>query len=696
MTAVVDDEILHDFLLEAGELLEQLNNELVELEQRPDDADLLNAVFRAFHTIKGGAGFTGLTALVEACHQAEDVVDRLRDGELKVNAELMDLLLKSLDVVNTQFTAARDGAELPPAPPELLSALKALADGTPTAGDASALPPAGCEAGGCVERGSDEAVVVESREVDSADAALDAMLETVQVGLDGGSAADRREEDEPPGSPASSGGDGDTIDDDEFEALLDSLHGVGGAPGAEISRDTGTVAPTGPNPPPPRDEAVPECGNRFGPAADTGETAPAPVANPAAGGMPASKSGGDSKPAARDETVRVDVGRLDQIMNLVGELVLTRNRLKSRQQDSRDPELSRITATLDRVTADVQAAVMASRLQPLQKVLSRFPRIVRDLARDLGKQVELEITGAETELDKNLVDALGEPMVHLVRNAVDHGIETPDVRAAAGKPEKGHLAITARHEGDHVTIQIAEDGAGMDPEVLRARAISKGIHTAEQAARLSDNEALQVIFAPGFSTRDEVSDVSGRGVGMDVVKNSIGQLNGSIDIDSTPGSGTRLAIKLPLTLAILSTLMVAVRGQRFALPLSCVIETYALERDDLRHVDDRPVLMVRDEPLPLYEASELLGLADKPRPDGDEGAEHVVAIEADNRTIGLIVGELLGQEEVVVKPLGSYARHLPGLAGATITGDGRIALILDVSGLLAGRPVAQPIIDTDG
>ena len=404
-------------------------------------------------------------------------------------------------------------------------------------------------------------------------------------------------------------------------------------------------------------------------------SAPAPAA-------PA-RTGAASLPQA-EETVRVDVRRLDEIMNLVGELVLARNRLTSRQQSIHDAELGRIAANLDRVTADIQTAVMASRLQPVKRVFSRFPRLVRDLARDLGKQVKLEMHGVETELDKNLVDALAEPLVHLVRNAVDHGIELPEAREAAGKPREGTVVLEALHAGDHVLVSISEDGAGMDPEKLRRRAVDKGLVSVDQAARLSEPEAYQLIFEPGFSTRDAISDVSGRGVGMDAVKTKIGQLNGSLDIESQLGTGTRFSLRLPLTLAILPTLMVVVAGQRFALPLSNVIETYELDRARLRRIDDQPVLMVRKDPLPLQLGRECLGFG------GESETPHVVAMMVENRRIGFVVDELIGQEEVVIKPLGAFVRHLPGLSGATITGDGRIALILDVGELLRRSGGAAP------
>lgn len=689
VSSVADDEILNDFLQEAEEMLERLNSELIELEQRPHDNDLLNAAFRAFHTIKGGAGFTGLVEMVDICHVTEDVFDRLRKGEIVVGPEMMDLLLQSLDVVNSQFVAARAGQPLPAATPELVAALAARASSETGEPGLEATRPDAVVAGPAVDTRGAPATGVEP---DPAEAALDALLGGSEPGL--GSAGIPATDAEV--SNATAGGD--EIGDDEFEALLDSLHGVGGSPGGTAERNAGAAfaslgdATGSPGASPCGGDAGEE-GAAVAAGAASAEAAEAPKleAEPESARGPETDPG-ESKAAAgkvaprqpaggHEETVRIGVRRLDQIMNLVGELVLARNRLKTRQQKSRDRDLVQIAANVDRVTAEIQTAVMASRLQPLQKVFGRFPRIVRDLARELGKKVDLSIVGADTELDKNLVDALNEPMVHLVRNAVDHGIETPEQRLVAGKPETGQLSLTARQEGDHVVVSIVEDGNGMDPEALRNRGMRKGVITADQASRMTEAEALQIIFEPGFSTREEISDVSGRGVGMDSVKTSIEKLNGSVEIVSTPGAGTEFILRLPLTLAIVPTLMVVVAGQRFALPLSAVVETYALDKDRLQYVDDCPVLMVRNEPLPLYSAAQLLAL-DQDSDAHAAGVQHVVALQIESRTIGLIVGELLGQEEIVVKPLGAYVRHLPGLAGATITGDGRIALILDVAGML--------------
>jgi len=378
--------------------------------------------------------------------------------------------------------------------------------------------------------------------------------------------------------------------------------------------------------------------------------------------------------------VRVDTKRLDDIMNLVGELVLVRNRLATLRARVNDEQVSKAVSNLDVVTADLQAAVMKTRMQPIKKVFGRFPRVVRDMARSMNKEINLELRGEETDLDKNLVEALADPLVHLVRNAVDHGIEMPEVRERQGKPRAGQVVLAAEQEGDHILLTIADDGAGMDPELLRRKVVEKGLMDPDAAARLSDQDAYALIFMAGFSTKTEVSDVSGRGVGMDVVKTKIAQLNGRVEIDSELGRGSTLRITVPLTLAILPTLMVVLGDHRFALPLANVSEIFDLDLSQSHVVDDQEVIMVRNHALPLYYLRAWLGQGAAAPEPGE--TQHVVVVFAGNRRVGFVVDRLIGQEEVVIKPLGSYLRGLPGFAGATITGDGGIALILDVSSLL--------------
>ena len=380
-----------------------------------------------------------------------------------------------------------------------------------------------------------------------------------------------------------------------------------------------------------------------------------------------------------ETTVRVDTRTLDVIMNMVGELVLVRNRLISLGVASNDEELGKAVSNLDVVTADLQGAVMKTRMQPIKKVFGRFPRIVRDLARSLKKDIELVMEGEETDLDKNLVEALADPMVHLVRNSCDHGIELPEKREASGKPRKGTIALRASQEGDHILLSISDDGAGMDPEKLKEIAISRGVLDPDTAARMSDSEAFNLIFAPGFSTKQQISEISGRGVGMDVVKTSISQLNGTINIFSEKGSGTRIEIKVPLTLAILPTLMVEVGKQTFALPLTSVSEIFYLDLEKSKVVDGQLTIIVRDKAIPLFFLQEWLLRGGR----GNRSEHgHVVIVQVGPQQIGFVVDNLIGQEEVVIKPLDKLLHGTPGMAGATITSDGGIALILDIPGLL--------------
>ncbi|WP_163030299.1 chemotaxis protein CheA, partial [Pseudomonas viridiflava] len=413
-------------------------------------------------------------------------------------------------------------------------------------------------------------------------------------------------------------------------------------------------------------------------AAAKAEPAPAKAAAPAPARAPAPTG---EKPVATEAetTVRVDTARLDEIMNMVGELVLVRNRLVRLGLNSGDEAMSKAVSNLDVVTADLQTAVMKTRMQPIKKVFGRFPRLVRDLARQLKKEIILELVGEETDLDKNLVEALADPLVHLVRNAVDHGIETPEEREATGKSRGGKVILAAEQEGDHILLSISDDGKGMDPNVLRSIAVKRGVMDKDAADRLSDTDCYNLIFAPGFSTKTEISDVSGRGVGMDVVKTKISQLNGSINIYSTKGQGSKIVIKVPLTLAIMPTLMVMLGNQAFAFPLVNVNEIFHLDLSTTNVVDGQEVVIVRDKALPLFYLKRWL-VSSAAHEEQREG--HVVILSVGTQRIGFVVDQLVGQEEVVIKPLGKMLQGTPGMSGATITGDGRIALILDVPSML--------------
>lgn len=710
MALNADDEILQDFMVEAGEILEQLNEQLVELERSPDDHDLLNAVFRGFHTIKGGAGFLGLNNMVDVCHRSEDVFNLLRNGQKQVTPQLMDTVLPVLDVLNAQFEQLRSAVEPDPAPAELLRGLEALAHGdaeppaaapapAPAPAPAAAPPsPAPAPAAAAPTAPVSVASLVEGEMGDITDEEFEALLDALENPAAAQSAV---------AAETAAASAGDDITEEEFEALLDELHGKGQfkAPAVE--------APAAAAPAAASDEITEEefenlldelhgkgqfkapapaatpAGAAPVPAAPAPAPAPAAAATPAraaaAAPAAAAEPAGDKAAAAQAETtVRVDTKRLDDIMNMVGELVLVRNRIATLAHvgdiNQAREEMVKAVANLDVVTGDLQTSVMKTRMQPIKKVFGRFPRVVRDLARNLKKEVNLVMQGEETDLDKNLVEALADPMVHLVRNAVDHGVEMPDVREKAGKPRQGTLLLAAEQEGDHILLIIEDDGAGMDPEVLRRKAVEKGMMDADAASRLDDKEAFNLIFAAGFSTKTEISDVSGRGVGMDVVKTRIAQLNGSVDIESEKGKGTRLSIKVPLTLAIMPTLMIKLREQTFALPLVSVNEIFHLDLTKTNVVDGQLVVMVRGKALPLYYLTRWMVAGCRGVPLPETG--HVVVVHIGTQLVGFVVDYLIGQEEVVIKPLGSMLHGTPGLAGATITGDGKIALILDVPGLM--------------
>jgi two-component system chemotaxis sensor kinase CheA len=761
-----DEDILQDFLVEAGEILERLSQQLVDLEQRPDDKNLLNAIFRGFHTVKGGAGFLSLTPMVECCHLTENLFDILRNGKREVTSELMDVVLQALDSVKEQFDIVNARNELPPVDPALIHALERLvscedlnesadmaafetvahadapASNTETAqgditddefeklldainqtpavqaapvasvavstsdeisedefdalldqlhGKGKAPSAKAAETSAPVPRTASASASVVGAGDEISDDEFEALLDQLHGKGKGPSVDTPKVPTEKPSvavavASAPASGSSDLINDDEFEALLDQLHGKGKAPSAAGgSKSPASAAHTTSAPP-----AKPAS-----PAAKPAQPAPkSDVPKPAAPKAPAPKveapksvstapataAGDKDSSGGVETTVRVDTQRLDDIMNMVGELVLVRNRLVRLGNTSTNEALVKAVANLDVVTADLQTSVMKTRMQPIKKVFGRFPRVVRDLARQLKKEINLELVGEETDLDKNLVEALADPLVHLVRNSVDHGIELPDVRAASGKSRTGLVVLSAEQEGDHILLCISDDGAGMDPEKLRRVAIEKGLYDEDTAARLSDIEAFNLIFAPGFSTKKEISDVSGRGVGMDVVKTKINQLNGSVEIQSTLGKGTRFIIKVPLTLAIMPTLMIMIGKQTFALPLVSVNEIFHMDLAKSHVVDGQDCIAIRDQAIPLFYLKDWL------IKNSSGGARqqfaHVVIVTVGTRRVGFVVDQLIGQEEVVIKPLGKMLQGTPGMAGATITGDGAIALILDIPSLL--------------
>lgn len=703
MSFEVDQDILQDFLIEAGEILELLSEQLVDLEQSPDDPDLLNAIFRGFHTVKGGAGFLQLSPLVDCCHVAENVFDTLRKHQRAVTPELMDTVLSALDSVNEMFEEVRGGQMPSDADPALIEQLGFFAQPESAAESAPAAvePEPEPEPAPAAVPSEPPAAAVQDSEGDITDAEFESLLDALH---DGGAPTAPAAPSEPAASSEASASNSDEITEDEFEALLDQLHGSGKPPTpvAEPAKKAEPAAGSGGNGELITDDEfealLDELHGKGGapvtPAASKPAAAPAPANKPApAASAPAAPAARPPAPAAEkkvapkketapaaETTVRVDTSRLDDIMNMVGELVLVRNRLVRLGGQSADAEIAKAVSNLDVVTADLQTSVMKTRMQPIKKVFGRFPRVVRDLSRKLQKEINLRLIGEETDLDKNLVEALADPLIHLVRNAVDHGIEGPEAREAKGKPRVGEVILSAEQEGDHILLTISDDGAGMNPIVLRNKAVEKGQLDQDAADRLTDQEAFNLIFAAGLSTKDEISDVSGRGVGMDVVKTKISQLNGTINVWSEEGKGSKIIIKVPLTLAIMPTLMVMLGEQTFALPLVNVNEIFQLDISRANVVDGQEVLVIREKTLPLFYLKEwLVQGSDVSR---DLKNAHVVVVSVGTQKVGFVVDQLIGQEEVVIKPLGEMLHGTPGMAGATITGDGRIALILDIPGML--------------
>ncbi len=720
MAIDLNDEILQDFLVEAGEILEQLNEQLVDLEQSPEDNDLLNSIFRGFHTIKGGGSFLSLTNLVEVCHKSEDVFNLLRNQELLLDASMMDVFLRVLDEVNSMFEEIRSGIDPSAADSMLLTQLLEMQNGGTVSGEVESTT----QSSSSVEASPESTVAADVVEPDAphSDAGKDFVagddditddeFEHLLDALQGGKSPviDNELSADVPALGASP--DSDEITDEEFDALLDSLHGAPGAVKAtdnvEACKPVGNTAAAASSK---SDEITddefeallddmhgegnaPQHSSPKEKLDDTKKTQPETIktSKPAEAKVNASepakiqpkqvsKAAPAQKAAQGETTVRVDTSRLDDIMNLVGELVLARNRLNTLKESFEDERVHKAISNLDVVTGDLQTAVMKTRMQPVKKVFGRFPRVVRDLARSLEKEVSLEMVGEDTDLDKNLVEALADPLVHLVRNSVDHGVELPNVREAAGKVREGTVVLAAQQEGDHILLSITDDGAGMDPEILRNKVIEKGLMDADSASRLDDKGCFDLIFMPGLTTKQEITDVSGRGVGMDVVKTKITQLNGQIEIESAPGKGTKLKIKVPLTLAILPTLMVQLGSRKFALPLSNVSEIFELSSKKTSVVDGREVVMNRGKAPPIfYLRNWLLNGSEPGEPSTDD--PQVIMVQVANSQVGLVVDQVIGQEEVVIKPLGALLHGLPGMAGSTITGDGNIAIILDVQGLL--------------
>ena len=629
-------EILEDFLVEAFELIEQIDHDLIELESRPDDLELLNSIFRVAHTVKGSSSFLNFDVLTKLTHKMEDVLNKARHGELQITPDIMDVVLESVDKMKTLLNCIRDngndtaiGMDIEP----ICARLAAVADGT--AVQNSPTP----------EQSTPQAATPEQA----------APSEPAQAAP----------EQAAPSMANQPEIDVNSLSDAEVEAEIERLLKI------RKAEDTARRAQKAQNPAAPSPAPKP---------------APKPATPPpAVKKVPA--AGGANSPAAMEQTIRVEVKRLDQLMNLSGELVLSKNRLLTiydELQERYDGEqfldkLNQVANSLSIITTDIQLAVMKTRMQPVSKVFSKFPRIVRDLSRELGKQIELEISGEETELDKSIIEEIGDPIMHMIRNSCDHGVEDPAARVAAGKSEKGVVQLKAYNEGNHIIIEIADDGKGMDPDMLKVKCIEKNLITEKEADQMSDKEAFALIFKPGFSTAQKVTSVSGRGVGMDVVKTNIEKLNGIIEIDSEPGKGSVFKLKIPLTLAIMQSLLVGAQEEYYAIPLASVMETIRVPIESIYTIEGKNVLRLRDEVISLVRLADVFNV--KQVFESDSQA-YVVIIGVAEAKLGVIIDTLVGQEEIVIKSMGDYLQNIPGIAGATIRGDGRVTLIVDVSSMM--------------
>ncbi|MFP6061443.1 chemotaxis histidine kinase/response regulator CheAY2 [Helicobacter pylori] len=641
-------EIMEDFLIEAFEMNEQLDQDLVELEHNPEDLDLLNRIFRVAHTIKGSSSFLNLNILTHLTHNMEDVLNRARKGEIKITPDIMDVVLRSIDLMKTLLVTIRDtgsdtnnGKEN-----EIEEAVKQL----------QAITSQNLE--GAKER-TKEAPQKEVKEGNKEEAKEEIKANKTPTAEN--LTSDNPLADEPDLDYAN-------MSAEEVEAEIERLLNKRQEADKERRAQKKQEAK-------PKQEVAPKTETPKAPKTETKAKAKADTEENKAPSI------------GVEQTVRVDVRRLDHLMNLIGELVLGKNRLIRIYSDVEErydgekflEELNQVVSSISAVTTDLQLAVMKTRMQPVGKVFNKFPRMVRDLSRELGKSIELIIEGEETELDKSIVEEIGDPLIHIIRNSCDHGIEPLEERRRLNKPETGKVQLSAYNEGNHIVIKISDDGKGLDPVMLKEKAIEKGVISERDAEGMSDREAFNLIFKPGFSTAKVVSNVSGRGVGMDVVKTNIEKLNGIIEIDSEVGVGTTQKLKIPLTLAIIQALLVGVQEEYYAIPLSSVLETVRISQDEIYTVDGKSVLRLRDEVLSLVRLSDIFKVDAILESNSDV---YVVIIGLADQKIGVIVDYLIGQEEVVIKSLGYYLKNTRGIAGATVRGDGKITLIVDVGAMM--------------
>jgi len=633
-------EILQDFLVESFELVEKLDEDLVELESNPHDLELLNGIFRVAHTVKGASSFLNMDVLTHLTHHMENILNKARHGDLVITPPIMDVILESIDLMKELLETIRD-----------------------TSADS------GVDVSGCVAR------------LDKIDGG-DGEVETPQAVAPVEESAPAPVVAEPAGDePDYENMSDDEVEDEIAKLLAQRQEQDKAKRAAKIAAGEDVPAP------PPSPDAEPK---KEAPKATPAPAKPTPAPTKPTPSKPASEpkaAAPAKKQVAPEQTIRVDVKRLDHLMNLIGELVLAKNRLIKINDDMEDryegeeflEELNQVVSIVSLVTTDLQIAVMKTRMLPVGKVFNKFPRMIRDLSRELNKKIDLQIDGEETELDKSIVEEIGDPLVHIIRNSCDHGIEVPDIRTAGGKAELGTISLKAYNEGNQIVIQIDDDGKGLDVQMLKDRCVEKSLITEKEADIMSDKDAFALIFKPGFSTAAAVTNVSGRGVGMDVVKTNIEKLNGIIDIESEIGKGTTIKLKIPLTLAIIQALLVGVQEETYAIPLASVMETVRISTDEIYTVEGKSVMRLRDDVLSLVHIGDIFEVERIM-----EANEHVyvVVLGVGAQKLGLLVDTLVGQEEIVIKSLGEYLKGIEGVAGATIRGDGGVTLIVDVVALM--------------
>ncbi|MHB8282513.1 MAG: chemotaxis protein CheA [bacterium] len=742
---MIDDsmkEIINDFVQEALELLDTLSENFIELEKNPEDKELLNTIFRAAHTIKGSAGFLGFQNLVELAHSAENILNRLRQGEIKLTSDMMDYLLKTMDILTLMIRNINDtGEEGDFDNAEIINKLNMLALDEDGAVNTAAAAEQNTAAEDIEKKAEAEIKIQEQNEErakkkenhDDKDNKIeeikleetlhstnkpnnekhpkrkvrnlgDILLEDNLMSSDELSQILKEKEKEESieieyisnatNAEGTAGGKEDNNEKEEktqeietyFDADIKKENIINRTNNHEDLNKTVKLTDT--------EKQIPPIAPPSIPAESKKPVSAVPVLSNV---IPPQPQMHPAVSVSAETTIRVDVERLDNVMNLVGELVLSRNRIFNiatklelkYPEDEFTESLIQVVSNLNLITTDLQLAVMKTRMQPVKKVFSKFPRMVRDLSKELGKEIELNIAGEETELDKSVIEEIGDPLVHLIRNSIDHGIEMPEDRIKAGKPKAGLIKLSAEHEGNYIIIGVSDDGKGMDPNILRKKAIEKGLIDEKTAFSISDKDALSLIFAPGFSTKDKVTEISGRGVGMDVVKTNIQKLNGIIDIESEKGKGSDIILKLPLTVAIIQTLIIGIEDEVFAIPLNSVVETLRISESSIQTIDNHEVINLRKSVLSLLRLSEEFSIKSASGSVSEGKAKvlsnkevYVVVVALAEKRIGIVVDTLYGQEEVVIKSLGDYQFGYKGISGATITGDGKVVLIMDIASMI--------------